>query len=115
LDSFCRDLGARKIQKNRCKREWLFRHLKLLKIGSDDTYDVIGGLFRRLRIARHMVSDVVFHQFAHEAIDGAARGGQTLQHFGALLIFIEAAENALELANDFLAACDEVEFFARGM
>jgi hypothetical protein len=76
-------------------------------------YDVVGGHFRRFRIARHVLSNVVFHQLAHEAIDGAACGGQTPQHFGALFIFVEAAENAFELANDFLGACDKVEFFAR--
>ncbi len=78
-------------------------------------YDVVGGLFGRFRIAGHVVSNVVFHQFAHEAVDGAARGGQALQHFRALLIFVKAAEDTFELADDFLGASDKVEFFARSM
>jgi hypothetical protein len=83
-----------------------------LQIGSDDMDDVVVGFFGRFRIAWHVVSDVVFHQLAHEAIDGAARRGQALQHLGALLVLVEAAEDAFELADDFLRACDEVEFFA---
>jgi hypothetical protein len=30
-----------------------------------------------------VVADMFFHQFAHEAVDGAACGGEALQHLGA--------------------------------
>ena len=78
-------------------------------------YDVVGSLFGRFRIAGHVVSNVVFHQFAHEAVDGAACGRQTLQHFRALFILVEAAKDAFELADDFLGAVDQVQFFARSV
>jgi hypothetical protein len=75
-------------------------------------YDVVGGLFGRFRVARHVVSNVVFHQLAHEAIYGASRCGQALQHFRALFIFVKTAEDTFELADDFLSAGDKVEFLA---
>ncbi len=87
----------------------------LLKIGSNDLDDVVGGFFRRFRISRHVVSDVVFHQLAHKAVNRASRGGQALQRLGARLVFVEGTKNAFELANDFLGAGDEVELFARGV
>jgi hypothetical protein len=87
----------------------------LFEVGADDLNDIVGGFFGRFRIPRHVIPDVVFHQLSHQAVDGAARGGQALQHVSALLIFVEAAEDAFELANDFLGARDEVEFFARSM
>jgi hypothetical protein len=87
----------------------------LLQVGSHNVNDVGGCFFRRFRIARHVVSDVVFHQLAHEAIDRTAGCGQALQRFGARLVFVECAKHAFELANDFLGAGDEIELFARGM
>jgi len=74
--------------------------------------DVGGCFFGGLRIARHVVSDVVFHQLAHEAIDSAAGGGQALQRLGTRLIFVKCAKHAFELADDFLGARDEIELFA---
>ena len=85
------------------------------EVGADDLNDIVGGFFGRLRIARHVIADVVFHQFGHEAIDGAASGGEALERVGARFIFVEGAKNAFELADDFLGAVDEVEFFARSM
>jgi hypothetical protein len=41
--------------------------------------DIVGSLFRRFGIARHVVADVVFDQLGHEAVDGAAGGGETLE------------------------------------
>jgi hypothetical protein len=85
------------------------------KVRSNDLDNVVGGFLGRSGIAGHVVSDVVFHQFGHEAVDGAASGGETLKSVGARLVFIEGAEDAFELANDFLGAIEEVEFFAGGM
>ena len=75
--------------------------------------DIVGSFFRGLGIARHVVADVVFHQFGHEAIDGATSGGEALEDLRAGIIFVQSAQDAFELADDFLAAVDEVEFFAR--
>jgi|SRR5271168_1605816 len=86
-----------------------------LQICPYDLDDVVSGLFRRFRISWHVISDVVFHQLAHEAVDGAASGSQTLQRLGTGLVLVEGPQNALELADDFLGAGDEVDFFARSM
>jgi hypothetical protein len=86
-----------------------------LEVGANDLDNVVGGFLGRSGIAGHMVSDVVFHQFGHEAVDGAASGGEALESVGARLVFIEGAEDTFELANNFLGAIDEVEFFAGGM
>jgi len=59
-----------------------------------------------------MVADVIFHQFGHEGVDGAASGGEALEDVGAVLFVIEAAQDTFELADDFLGAVDEVEFFS---
>jgi hypothetical protein len=87
----------------------------LLQVSSHNMDDVGGCFFRRLRIARQVVSDVVFHQLAHEAIDCTAGCGQPLQRFGTWLVFIEGAKYAFELPDDFLGAGDEIELFAGGM
>ena len=80
-----------------------------------DLNDVIGGFFRGLGFSRHVIADVVFHQLGHEAVDGAAGGGEALEGFGAGFVFIEGAEDAFELADNFLGAIEEVEFFAGKM
>lgn len=84
----------------------------LLQISSHDLNDIVSGLFRRFRVSRHVVSDVIFHQLAHEAIDRTASCGQPLQRFGTWLVFVKCAKHALELADDFLGARDEVYLFA---
>ena len=65
----------------------------------------------RWRRTDKMYADVIFHQFPHEAVDGPAGGGKALENFGARVIVVEPAQNAFELADDFLGAVDEVEFF----
>jgi len=62
-------------------------------------------------IARHVVADMVFHEFGHEAVDGAASGGEALEGFGAGFVLVEGAQDAFKLADDFLGAVNEVEFF----
>ena len=74
--------------------------------------DIVGGFLRGFGIARHVVADVVFHEFGHEAVDGAASGGEALEGFGARFVLVEGAQDAFELADDFLGAVNEVEFFA---
>ncbi len=66
-------------------------------------------------MAGHVVSNVVFHQFCHEAVDGAASGGEALQNIGAGIVGVKGAQSAFELADDLLGAVDKVQFFARGV
>jgi len=77
--------------------------------------DIVGGFFRGFGIARHVVADVVFHQLGHEAVDGAARGGKALEGFGARVVLVVGAQDALELPDGLLGAVYEIQFFARGV
>jgi hypothetical protein len=86
-----------------------------LQIGADNLDDIVGSFPGRLRIARHVIPDMVFHELAHQAVDGTTSGGEPLEDVGALFVFVEGAKNAFELADDFLGTRDEIEFFARSM
>ena len=85
---------------------------QLLQVGADDFDEVIGGLFGGLCLPRHMIPDVVFHEFAHKAVDGSAGRSEALKDVGTMGVFLERALNGFELADDFLGASEEVEFFA---
>jgi hypothetical protein len=87
----------------------------LLQVGANDLNDVFGCFFGRSGILGHVVEDVIFHQLRHEAIDGSACGGETAKHFGTLLVTIEPLEYRLELADDFLGAVNQIQFFSRSM
>jgi hypothetical protein len=39
----------------------------LLQIGAHDADQIIRSFFGRFAVSRHMVANVVFHQFGHEA------------------------------------------------
>jgi hypothetical protein len=88
---------------------------KSFEVGADDLDDVVGGFFGGFGVAGHVISNVIFHEFSHEAIDGAAGCGEALEGVGARLVFIEGAQNAFELADDFFSAVDEIEFFSGGV
>jgi hypothetical protein len=85
------------------------------QVAADNLNDIVGGFFRGFGIPRHVIANVVFHQLGHEAVDGAASGGEALEGVGARLIFMKRAKNAFELPDDFLGAIDEIEFFSRSM
>jgi hypothetical protein len=85
------------------------------QVATDNLNDIVGGFFRGFGIARHVVADVVFHQFGHEAVDGAAGGSEALEGVGAGLILMERAKNAFELPDDFLGAIDQIQLFSRSM
>ena len=55
-------------------------------------------------IARHVVADVVFDHLGHEAVDGTAGGGETLEDIRAGTIFAAGAPDALHLPDDFFGA-----------
>jgi hypothetical protein len=84
----------------------------LLQVGADDFDHVLGGFGGRLGFARHVIEDVVLHQFGHQAVDGPAGGGEALQQVGAMRVFLHGAKNRFELADDFFCARDEIEMFA---
>lgn len=84
----------------------------LFEVGADDVDDIVGSFLGGFGVAGHVVADMVFHEFRHEAVDGAASGGEALESLGARFMLVEGAQDAFELADDFLGAVDEVEFFA---
>ena len=47
-----------------------------------------------------------------EDVDGASCGGQALENVRAVFIGSQAAKNALELADDFFGAVDEIKLFS---
>jgi hypothetical protein len=84
---------------------------QLFQVCADNCDEIVGRFFRRLRIPRHVVADVIFHQFSHQTIDGSAGSRQALQHFRALFVIVQGSEYSLELANDFLCAVYQIDFF----
>jgi hypothetical protein len=84
-----------------------------LQIRSDNLNQIVRGFLGGFRVPRHVVADVVFHQFAHEAIDGAARGGEALQDLGARLVLIQGAPDGFELPHNFLGASNQIQLFSR--
>jgi hypothetical protein len=86
---------------------------RLLQIRSDNLNQIVGGFLGGFRVSRHVVADVVLHQFAHEAVDGAARGGEALQDLGARLVLIQGAPDGFELPHNFLGATQQIQLFSR--
>ena len=85
----------------------------LLQIRAHNLDEVVGGFLGGFGFPRHVVADVVLHQFSHEAIDGAPRGGEALQDFAARLVLIEGAPDGFELPDNFLRAGDQIQLFSR--
>jgi hypothetical protein len=61
-----------------------------------------------------VVEDVILHQFAHEAVNGAPRCGQPLQDIGAMGVLFERAKGGFQLSNDLLGAGNKFEL-SRGI
>jgi hypothetical protein len=85
------------------------------EVGADDLDDVVGGFFGGFGIVRHVIADVILHELGHEAVNSAAGGGEALEDVGAGVVFVEGAEGAFELADDFFGTVDEIEFFSGSM
>ena len=81
---------------------------RLFEVGADDLDDVVSGFFRGFGIAWHVIADMVFHQFGHERVNGAACSGEALESVRAGIVVVECAEDAFELADDFFGAVDEI-------
>ena len=60
----------------------------------------------------HVVADMVFHQFRHQAVDRAPRGGQAMKNLRAVLVLVERALHRFQLANHFFRAIDQIQFFS---
>ena len=85
-----------------------------LQVGANNVDEVLRGFLGRFRLTGHVITNMVLHEFGHQAVDGAARRRQALQDVGALLVVIQGAQDAFQLADDFFRARDQIEFFTRG-
>ena len=85
----------------------------LFEVCADNLNHVLSRLLRGFRIFRHMVEDVIFHEFAHQTVDGSAGSSETPKNFRALLVGIQSLENGFELPDDFLGAIHQVQLFSR--
>jgi hypothetical protein len=86
-----------------------------LQIGSDDLNNVVRSFLGRLGITRHVMANVVFHQFGHQAVDRTANGRKALEDVSTGFVLIQGFENTFELADYLLGAVNEIELFSRGM
>jgi hypothetical protein len=62
-----------------------------------------------------VITDVVLHEFRHQAVDSSTGGGQALESIRARIVLVEGAKDAFELADDFFGAVNQVQFFSRCM
>ena len=60
----------------------------LFQISAHDADKIVHCLFGRLAVPWHVVANVVFHEFAHEAVDGSPCGGESLKDIGALFVVV---------------------------
>lgn len=87
----------------------------LLQVGADK-FDKVMGRFRGgPGFSRHVVANVVLHEFAHQAVNGAAGGRQPLQDVSAAGVLFEGALGGFELADYLFGPGNEIEFFPRKM
>lgn len=89
--------------------------LWLPQISANNFDEVIGRFLGGLRFPGHVVANVVLHEFAHKAADGATSGCEALQDVRTVGVLLEGALDGFELADDFLGAGNEIDFFASKM
>jgi hypothetical protein len=83
----------------------------LFQIGADNFDEIFHGVLGRFTLRRHVMPDVVFHEFGHETADRSASRGEALQDVDARGIFVQGALGGFDLAANFLGAIDQVQFF----
>jgi len=92
---------------------------RLLQIGPHHVDQLFGAthplaVVPVLRI-KDVGADVVFHHLRHEAIHGAARRGNELQHLGALDLSLESALDRFNLAAQAAHAIEELALLSDGV
>jgi hypothetical protein len=86
-----------------------------LKVGPNNLNYVLGRFLGGVRIFRHVVDDVIFHEFTHQAVDGPAGSSKTPKNFRALFVIIQSFKDRLELSDDFFGSIHQIQLFSRGM
>jgi hypothetical protein len=84
----------------------------LFQKGADDFDHVTRSFLGGLCIPRHVIADMVLQEFPHQTMDRSARGGQTLEHVGALRILLERPLDGFDLPHNLFRAVQQVEFFS---
>jgi hypothetical protein len=84
-------------------------------VGADNLNYVLRRFLGGFRILWHMVDDVVFHEFTHQAVDGTPGSSETTKNFRALLVVIQSFKNRFELPDDFLRSVDQIRLFSRSV
>jgi hypothetical protein len=92
----------------RSRSRWQLRPANSFQVSTDNLDEVVGGIFQGLTASGHMIPDVVFHKFRHEAADCSTRGREALKQIGAWRILVQTAEDGFELADHFLGSINEV-------
>jgi hypothetical protein len=91
------------------------RPQRLLKIRANNLNYILRCFFGGFRILRHVVDDVIFHEFAHQAVDGTAGSSEAPKNLRALLIVIQSFKNRLELSDNFFGSIHQIQLFSRGV
>ena len=87
----------------------------LFEVGANYLNYILRCFLGGFRILRHVVDDVIFHEFAHQAVNGTAGSSEAPENFGALLVVVQSLKNRLELTDDFLGSIHQVQLFSRGV
>ena len=82
------------------------------QISADNLDEVVGRTFQGLTGSGHVIPNVVFHKFGHQAVDSSTRSREALKDIGARRIFVKSTEDRFELADHFLGSIDEVQLFS---
>jgi hypothetical protein len=64
----------------------------LFQVGAHDADVIVGSFFRRFAVSWHMVANVVFHEFGHEAVDGSPGSREPLKDVCTLFVVVESAQ-----------------------
>ena len=87
----------------------------LFEVGANYLNYVLRCFLGGFRILRHVVDDVIFHEFTHQAIDGTAGSSETPENFRALLVVIQSFKNRLELSDEFFGSIHQIQLFSRSV
>ena len=85
-----------------------FRRPPLFQVATHDANQIVHSFFGRFAFSRHMVANVVFHEFSHEAVDGSPCRRKPLKNVRALFVIIERTQNGLQLPDDLFCPVDKV-------
>ena len=87
----------------------------LFEVGANYLNYILRRFLGGFRILRHVVDDVIFHEFTHQAVDGTAGSSEASKNFRALLVVIQSFKNRFELSDYFFRSIHQIQLFSRGV